>query len=487
MNPNTPVLVGVAQLKNRINDLEEAVEPLDLMLRATKMAEEDAKVKLLDKVQSVRVIRGMWTYENPAGYIAEAIGAVNAQTVGTFFGGNYNQVIVNDTAASILAGEMDLVLITGAEIGYSAAKARKSGTRIEMRDAPGSYDVVFGGTQKSEHHDYEVAKGIQTAIQAYPIYENAIRFHRGETMEAHMSRVSDLWAGFSEVAQSNPHAWLRDDISAEQIRTVSDTNRAVSVPYPKLMNANNAVDMGAALIMCSVGKARQLGIPEDRWVYPHAGVEGRDHFSASVRTNFYSSPAIRLVGRRLFELANVEPADLDHVDLYSCFPSAVQVAAKELGLSEERKLTVTGGLTFGGGPVNNYVMHSIARMVEVLRESPGSKGLVTANGGNLYKQAQAVYSTEPPEKDFERDDIQAEMDKIPERVCLPSFEGDVVIESYTVMFSGNEPSVAHIACLTESGERVWVNSDDVELMKAMNLEEFCGRPGRIDSEQRFSL
>ena len=485
INPNTPILIGAGHLQHRINDLQDAVEPIDLMLKACRLAEEDTQSRLLDKVQSVRVIRGMWTYENPARYIAEQIGAVGSQTVGTVFGGNYNQVMVNQTAENILVGDLDLVLIAGTEIGYSQAKARKAGTHVNMRDTPGSYDVLLGGSQQPEHHEYEIAKGIQTPIQVYPIYENAIRFHRGESIEDHSRRVSELWSRFNDVAQDNPHAWIRKDISAEEIRTISKSNRAVSFPYTKLMNSNNAVDMAAALIMCSVEKAKKLAIPEHLWVYPHAGVEGRDHFSASVRDNFYSSPAIRLVGERILNLTGSSANDLDYVDLYSCFPSAVQIAAAELGLSESQPLTVTGGLTFGGGPVNNYVMHSIARMVELLRASPEKKGLITANGGNLYKHAHGIYSGQPPEKDFQHDDVQDDIDALPARECLPEYVGDATIESYTVMYGAEGPSVAHISCLTPAGQRLWVNSEDVDLMQAMTREEFCGRKLTIDQAQHI--
>jgi acetyl-CoA C-acetyltransferase len=480
-NPATPVLIGVGQILNRIESLEEAIEPVELMLQASRLAEVDTTVSLLDQVQSVRVIRGIWSYENPARYIAQQIGAHSAQTAGTLFGGNQNQVVINDTAAAILAGELDLVLITGAEIGNSLAKARKAGVRIPMKELPGACDVMFGHGQQPEHHDYEMEKGIRTAIQVYPMYENALRFHLGETIDEHLVRVSELWSRFNDVAVENPNAWIREDISAERIRTPSATNRRVSFPYTKLMNANNSVDMGAALIMCSVGKARQLGVPESKWVYPWAGVEGYDHFSASVRDNFHTSPGVRLVGERVFELAGVSADKLGFVDLYSCFPSAVQIAAGELGLSQQRPLTVTGGLTFGGGPLNNYVMHSVARMVELLRAHPGEIGLATANGGNLYKHAHVIYSGEPPARDFVRDNVQARIDALPKRECLPAFEGTVHIESYTVMYQGESAAVAHVACLTAGGERVWVNSDDADLLQSMTTEEFCGKAARISA------
>jgi acetyl-CoA C-acetyltransferase len=174
---------------------------------------------------------------------------------------------------------------------------------------------------------------------------------------------------------------------------------------------------------------------------------------------------------------------LEHVDLYSCFPAAVQVAAAELGLPETRPLTVTGGLTFGGGPLNNYVMHAIARTVELLRDQPGTRGLVTANGGNLDKHAHGVYSSAPPEQDFRFDNVQSEIDALPARACIADHEGEVTLESYSVMYDGFEPAIAHCACLTTNGERTWVNSEDPELLEAMTREEFCGRAARIIAGQ----
>ena len=421
----------------------------------------------------------MWSYENPAAVIAERIGATGAQTVGTLVGGNQNQALMNQTAAEVLAGKFDLVLITGAENGNSSGKARRAGVSLAQTPALGKPDLVFGAEQRPEHHEYEVAKGIQRAIQVYPMYDNALRHERGESLQAHIERVSELWSRFNDVAQDNPHAWVRDNMTAEEIRTPSSRNRQISFPYTKFMNANMSVDMAAALIVCNLETARRLGIPESRYVYPHSGVEGYDHFSASVRDNFHTSPGVRITGVRAMALAGIDVGDLDFVDLYSCFPSAVQVAAAELGLGEERPLTVTGGLTFGGGPLNNYVMHSIARTVELLREKPDGYALVTANGGNLYKHAHGIYSGQPPEGDFQTDDVKAEIAALPSRECLPEYDGDATIESYTVMYENDEPRIGHVSCLTPSGPRTWVNTEDADLVRAMVSEEFCGRSARL--------
>ena len=232
------------------------------------------------------------------------------KTVGTLIGGNQNQALMNHTAAEILAGKFDLVLIAGAENGNSAGKARRAGVTLEQTPAPGTPDALFGAEQQPEHHEYEVAKGIRRAIQVYPMYDNAIRHARGESLREHLVRVSELWSRFNDVAQENPNAWLRRDISAEEIRTPSARNRQISFPYTKYMNANLSVDMAAALVVCSLDKAKRLGIAEEKWVYPLAGAEGHDHFSASVRDNFHTSPGIRITGNRALELAGVEAGDL---------------------------------------------------------------------------------------------------------------------------------------------------------------------------------
>ena len=333
----------------------------------------------------------------------------------------------------------------------------------------------------------EVARGIRQPIQVYPIFENALRHHQGETIEDHQAKVSTMWAGFSQVAARNPNAWIRDAVDATAIRTPGKTNRMVSFPYPKLMNSNNSVDMASAIIMCSVAKAKELGVDESQWVYPWAGTDAHDTYTVSERDNLYSSPAIRIAGRRALELAGLSVNDLDFVDVYSCFPVAVQVAAAELGLPLDRELTVTGGLTFGGGPLNNYVMHSIARMVELLRDNPGKKGFVTANGGFLTKHAFGVYSTEAPEVDYKHENLQAEVDACPTREWLLDHDGDVTIESYTVMFSGDEPAVGHFACLTPEGKRTWANSLDPVVLQDMQVTEYCGRAARIDGAGNLTL
>jgi acetyl-CoA C-acetyltransferase len=475
----TPILVGAAQLEQRIDDPLTGKEPVVMMIEAVRRAAEDAGAPaLLTAAGSVRVIRGIWPYQNPGRAVAEAIGNPRAESGLSQFGGNFVQTVVNQTALDIQNGVHDVVIITGAECGNSQAKARRAGVKLDWQAIPGTPDRVFG-EDKDMRHEAEKVLRIGQPIQIYPMFENALRHQRGESIEGHLERISELWAGFSRVAAGNPHAWIREPKTAEQIRTISSTNRPVSFPYPKLMNSNNNVDQAAALIMCSAGKARALGIPESQWIYPWAGTDAHDHYFVSNRDNLYSSPAIRIAGRRALELAGLTPTDIDLVDVYSCFPVAVQVAASEIGLDVTKPLTITGGLTFAGGPLNNYVMHSIARAVELLREQRHAKCLITANGGYLTKHAFGVYAATPPEVAFRHQDVQAEVDATPAREVVVDYTGDATVEGYTVMYGAEGPSIGHLACRLPDGRRAWANCEDPATLVAMTREEFCGRAVRI--------
>lgn len=481
----TPVLVGVAQIEQRIEDVRDGNEPLDMMIEAVRLAAQDAGCPgLLSEANSVRVIRGSWPYSNPAKAVAEAIDSPGAQTVLTQFGGNFVQTTVNVSALEIRDGLHDIIVITGAECGRSQAKAARAGIELGWREVPGTPDRYIGEDVPARH-DAERGLGMGRPIQIYPMFENALRHHRGDSIEQQMIRISELWASFSAVAAENPHAWIRDAVSAEELRTISAANRPVSFPYPKLMNSNNNVDQGAALIMCSASKARQLNIDESRWVYPWTGTDAHDTYFVSNRENLYSSPAIRLAGRKCLELAGLAANDLDFVDVYSCFPVAVQVAAEEIGLDLTRPLTITGGLTFAGGPLNDYVMHSIATAVERARAQPDAKGLITANGGYLTKHAFGVYAAEPPPVPFQHQDLQAQVDVTPTREVVKEYAGDATVESYTVMFGGETPTMGHLTCLTPDGVRTWANCDDPDTLIAMTEEEFCGKPVRLTDRRAY--
>ncbi len=346
------------------------------------------------------------------------------------------------------------------------------------------------GSDLTMSHPDELSRGIVMPVQVYPMLETALRARAGRSVEDHQQLISELWSRFSHVAAANPYAWLRTPLSAEEISTVTPSNRMIGLPYPKYMNSNNDVDMAAALILCSVERARSLGISEDRWVFPHSGSDCHEHQYLSERWELTETPAIELGGRRALELAGVGIDDVEVIDLYSCFPSAVQLGAASLGLSLDRQLTRTGGLPFAGGPWNNYVMHAIATVVHDLRERPGAWGLVWANGGYATKQAFGVYSTRPPAAGFRHAHPQAEIDRLPRRALATPADaaGPATVEAYTVMHSREgEPELAIASCRLADGRRAWGTSNEPAVASAMCVGEWVGRPVSLDAEGTMHL
>ncbi len=477
MNPNTPIIVGIAHVDQRDADPRSAEEPFDLMLRAVRKSAEDAGIPHL-LPSSIRVIRGLWPYRNPAAGISEMLEATGAETALSPYGGNFVQSTVSQSALDILAGKHNLIVMTGAECGQTQARAAKQNVDLEWQTFDSEPDLHIG-PEVEMRHEAEKAIRLGRPIQVYPIFETAIRHARGLSVQAHIEQVSNLWAGFSAVAATNPNAWIQEAKTAEEIRTPSAVNRPVSYPYPKFMNSNNNVDQGAAIILCSVEKARQLGIDPSRWVYPWCGTDAHDHYFVSNRANLHSSPAIRIAGARCLEMAQLSISDIDRVDVYSCFPSAVQVAAQELGLDITQPLTVTGGLTWAGGPLNNYVMHAIVRMVELLRASPGERGLITANGGYLTKHAFGIYSTEPPSRDFQHDEPQAEIDALAKCNVSEAYQGDAQTEAYSVMYGPNGLDKGFVACQTSAGARAWGVVTDPDVLTDMVANEYIGQPVKL--------
>ena len=478
----TPIIVGIAQVEQRTKELHNAKEPIDLMLNVLHAAASDTgNPSILKQVRSIRVSQGQWQYGNPARYLADELGLNGVETGKTVFGGNGVQTTLNLSCLDIQQGKFNVIAMTGAECGYSQANARRSGQSLTWRELPGTPDwtIKYGIGMRDP---LETQRGIGGASQMYAVIENAIRHDRGETIQEHQISVSKLWSRFNDVAQRNPNAWIKHDVSAEEIRTEGTNNRPIAFPYPKLMNANNNVDQGAALLLCSVSVAKQLGIPESKWVYPWAGTDGHDTQTVSYRAKFTRAPGLRKVAESVLDLAGLNLSNIDYFDLYSCFPSAVQVAAREIGLDLEQPLTVTGGLTFGGGPLNNYVMHAIARMAELLREQSATIGMVTGNGGILTKHAHGIYSSTPPSKPFSHQDVQALVDTSGDRVTDANPTGPAQVEGYTVIYDREAPIRGVAACLTGDGKRTWGFTTDRDLMHEMQTREFCGRNVRLGDD-----
>ena len=487
IDPRSPVVVGVGQTAQKL-PADEALPPIELLEAAALAADADAGAarSMLARVDIATIVQiTSWRYPNPGALLARRLGIHPRRTAVSTVGGNSPQLLVNEMASLIASGETDVVLIGGAESMHTRWRARRE-PRVNLEWESGD-DEPCGwvlGDERQGVTDYEMAHAALAPTQVYPLFETALRHAQGHGIDEHRRVVSELWSTFAAVAAKNPHAWSQGGHTAEEIRTVTPDNRMICFPYPKRMCANIDVDQGAAILLCAYEAARSAGVPDDRMVFLHSGADGHDHFFVSERDTLCDSPGIAAVAGDALGAAGIGVDDVARFDLYSCFPSAVQIAMRALGLrgpsaGDTRPLTVTGGLGFAGGPVNNYSTHAIARMVETLRADPGSFGLTTALGWYVTKHSAGVWSSTPPTDGYRRAPTaatQARIDALPSRDPAGLIDCDVTIEATSVLAERDGAlTLAIVAGLTDDGRRALANVRDADLLRSMTEEPWEGR------------
>ncbi len=413
-------------------------------------------------------------YPDPGTLIAERLGlTAGTHTVYTTDGGQTPQALVDQACEELAAGWDGAILLAGGECWKTRARLRARGESAPWTlQSPDARPTEYFGSPLEMTSPEETALGFSDPTQAYPMFEQALRRRAGTTLAEQTRTAAELWARFSEVAAMNPNAALRAARTAEEIATTGPANRMIASPYPKLMNSNSSVDQAAALLLCSAEHAQSLGIPPERWVFLHGAGEANDVQFVTNRWDLTRSPAIRAAGATALGLAGVSADGIAHVDLYSCFPSAVQIAASELGLSLDRQLSVTGGLTFAGGPWNAYVLFSIATMAGLLRHHPDDLGLISANGGLLTKHAIGVYGCRPPKHGTR---VARPNVDVPRRAAAYGYRGAVTVDAYTVMHDRHgEPDRAFLSCLLDDGRRTMAVSSENSLLLAACGDAFLG-------------
>jgi len=488
---NTPVLIGVGEASERIDAADyAALSPVALAAKAAEAALADAGAAGLaahiDVIAAIRQFEISGPNAKPPfgasnnfpRSVGQRIGAKPRRAVLEVVGGQGPQHLVNEFAHAIAAGEAGMVLLVGSE---SISTVRHLASRGETRDWAEAVegpleDRGFGGegllTRDLATH------GARTPITVYAMFENARRAQRGLSRAAYRLEMGRLFAPFTRVAAGNPHAMSPEARTAEDLAAVTADNRLTADPFPRRMVARDQANQGAAVLLTSVGQARALGVPEDRWVYLLGGADVRER-TVIERQDLAHSPASVMAVRRALDAAGASLADIGAFDLYSCFPIAVFNICDELGLrpDDPRGLTLTGGLPFFGGAGNNYSMHAIASLVRWLRAHPGAKGLVGANGGFLSKYSVGVYSTTPAEwRGFDSKPLQLEIDAWAAPALAPGYEGEADIETYTIDYAGPEPR-AVVLGRTATGERVVAAALDPALVRRLIDEEPLG--GRV--------
>lgn len=423
-DPRAPAIAGAGQLSERAGD--DGPSPLDLMVGAARAAAADAGPggdALLRRVRGVAVVDCFsWPVPDPGAALAARLGLEPHETVRSARGGTGPLELLADLCARIQAGELDVALLAGGEAVNPFMRAMRDGRPTGWPDPPGTGgpDRVVG-TDRPAGHPAEEAAGLIAPIFFYPLIESAVRGAAGRDREEHRRRLAALWDRFAAVAAGNPHAWTRDPPRGEALARPSESNRMVAEPYTKLLTANIQVDQGAALLLCSAAAAAAAGVSPDRLVHVHAAATAHDHWFVSERQELHRSPAVAACGRTALQHADAGIDDIAHLDLYSCFPSAVQVAA-----------TI------------------------------------------------AVLSARPPRRRFRHHDVQAQVDALPRRRVVAAAAGAAQVEAFTTIHDREgAPTLAIVTCLLQDGSRAPAKCQDRATIDRLLDGEPLGRPVQL--------
>jgi len=480
-----PVIVGVGQTVNRPKTMEEIREPADLIEAAGRRAAEDAGAEgALADVDMLGVVNILsWSYEDPPARVAERIGAQPGIQWYTGVGACSPQWLLGQAADKIAGGEVKIALICGAESYASRSAARKCGERPPWKREPGTLDLV--GDTRHATTPIEEQHGLIVPSDIYALFENARRHEKGQSLEEHRQEIGGLCAAMSRVASQNPYAWFRQERSAEDFCTISDRNRMIAFPYTKLMCSMIFTDQSSAVLVMSLAEARLRKIPEENYVYPVGFGEASDLWYVTHRKNLYDSPCAKAAVDMALAQAGTPLGEVDFLDLYSCFPCVPRIVRDALKIepTDPRSLTVTGGMSSFGGPGNNYSLHAVCRMAEILREQPGKTGLVQSVSWFLSKHAVGVYRCGPSPEAWKKVDKGPFLRKL-EALEAPEIdeapEGEGTVETYTVGYQGGVPGYGFVIGRTPGGARFLARvEDDPDTLAVMTTEEVIGRKGKV--------
>lgn len=493
-----PVIVGSGQVTDTTSPPDLARSPLKLMLDAAQLAAADSGVgdALLRELDSITVIRlfadTLPRFASPFGKLvnapwslAQLLRAAPSDLVYPPHGGDSPQVMLARACERIAQGLSQSALVVGGEALRTELAAKRAGLQLQWGEAaPSKPDELDG--PKGMYTEAEEKHGMRSAIAMYALIGQALRHSGGQTVDQYRQASAKLFSHFAGVARDNPLATRRQGFSAEQIGTVNEQNPFVGFPYTKLMTASAFIDQSAAFIVVSEARADELGIAQNKRVYLHGTAHAHDQWFVSERGRLDQSMAMRLTAQHALAQAGKKLEDVTFFDIYSCFPSAVQIACKELGIlpDDPRGLTVTGGLPYFGGPGNNYVTHAIAEMVQRVRTQPGSYGLVMANGGLVTKEAVGLFSTEPLARPFEQEDPALIQDQIDQQLAASFVEvanGEAVIETYAVLHGKSGPETGVLfGRLRATGERFLANTPtDADTLSQLESTEGIGLAGMV--------
>ncbi len=487
------VVAGWGQVTQRKEHTGALLDPLGLMAEAARQivaaTRQAEALRNIDAVFAVKVMSR--DCEPTAERLARLLGATPRLALTSTIGGNSPQALINKAAGMIARGELDSVLIAGGETYYPRAGGPggiDTGIFKGLENGPKTDDMVGS-------HPVEQRHGIHLPIHGFPLFETALWAESGLGLKPYLDGVGELWSRFSRVAAANPHSWTQTPRRAAEIVFPGPANRRVAFPYTKYMTALISVDMGAAMLLTSERLAGRLKTGEGRPVYIVAGADciDRQRFMAE-KSGFTASPALEAVVHRALKRGRMSPGGVQCFDLYSCFPCAVTIARRALGLPPDghRPLTLTGGLGFFGGPGNNYGLHAAACMAEAISRGIHDTGMVTGLGWFMHKHAAGIYSAFPQETSLGTSALRDERDPLvgnaPERVVDP-VQGRGTIETYTILHDRDGgPEAAVIYGRTSEGLRfVARGAPEPDIFRDLTGNCRVGAEVRLRSDQRTRI
>ncbi len=450
-----PVIVGVGQVNDRPATPELGLDSLGLMEAALRAADDDAGGGWLPRLDSLALVDQIsWPQlGETSAPLAARLGAnprICFKTPSAM--GDSPILLLNQAANAIASGEIEVAAVGGGEALRTAAQR----AALAAGDRPQDHNATRIASARRAQ-TYRGRYGLTAPVDIYPLYENCARAAYGQTLAEAQAESGQIWSLFSEVALGNPGAWIRRAYSPNEIIEPTAANRPIAHPYNKLMVANSSVNQGAGFIVTSLARALEAGVPEARLIYVGRGAAAHEPDDFLARDRYDAFPGMQVSITRALQLNQVSAADLDLVELYSCFPCVPKMARRVFGWPAERPATVFGGLTFGGGPIGNYMSHAVVGMVLKLRET-GRNGLLFANGGLathnhtiVVSRDSAIAQALPADYDFQAEADAARGPIPPHR---ENYVGPGRIETYTVLYERDgSPKFGVIIGRSPQGER----------------------------------
>jgi acetyl-CoA C-acetyltransferase len=484
LDPRTPVVAGVGVANQWVDEPGGGDDVATLMTTAAERAGADSGAPaMLAAVEQVAVPAGTWAYPDPGRIVAERLGANGARTVLVQVG-IPQQTLFDDAYHAIRAGTIDVALVVGGEAARRAAIARRAGLELPEIDQG---DVTPDELQLPKTEiitRVEIEGGIASAMAPFALIDSALRSAEHRTIDEQRDEIARLYAGFSRVASAFPHAAFPEPRTEAFLREPSEANRPFSFPYNKWHCAQMNVDQAAAILICSVDAARRLGVDPTRVVYPVVALESSLFVPVSRRRDLYRWPAMEVLGAAAEAHLGFPLAEIESVEIYSCFPAAIRVQQRALGLPVDGVPTITGGEAFAGGPWNNFVLQTTAAMVDRIRDRGERYGLVTALSGLMNKPGLAVYATAPPEQPALVADLVEDATRATETLeIVAGYRGPAVIAACTAAYDALEPIRCTVIADTVDGDRCVATAHDPELARACTTDELIGRTITVDTNQ----